>query len=118
MNGKTLLILAVIAGGIYYSHSLGQTTANSTTVLTPVPVQAETKPKENPPANEAKANNQTQSNTLPDISQGLPAQSKGKSFYQKASSACMPALVETTDEAQGIAECKSLKGRIYTVTVK
>jgi hypothetical protein len=110
MNPKTLLILAVIAGGIYYSHSLGQTTAKSTTVTPAVSAQAVNETKETP-AVEA-------SNTLPDASQGLSAQSKGKSFYEKASSVCYPALVETMDETNSIAECKSLRGRIYTVTVK
>ena len=107
-----ILIIAVLAISAIPALTGGMTTpSNSTTVTPTVSAQAANEKKETP-AVEA-------SNTLPDASQVVPpAQSKGKSFYEKASSVCYPALVETVDETNSIAECKSLRGRIYTVTVK
>jgi hypothetical protein len=115
MNPKTMLIIAVIAGGIYYSPSLGKTTANSTTVTPTVSAQAVNETKTPTVPSES---SQTQSNNTDLLSQVLPNKVKGKSFYEKASKVCFPALVETMDETNSIAECKSLKGRIYTVNVK
>jgi hypothetical protein len=114
------IIIAIIAVSAFTALG-GQTTpVNSTTATPSISAQAVTEKKETPPTpSEAKEEIQTKSNTLPDISQVLPkAKAKGKTFWDKASSACFPALVETEDESNSIAECKKLNGQIFTVIVK
>jgi hypothetical protein len=99
-----ILIIAVLAISAIPALTGGMTTpSNSTTVTPQITAQA---------VNETKTDTDLLSQVVP------AAPVKGKSFYEKASSVCYPALVETIDETNSIAECKSLRGRIYTVTVK
>jgi curli biogenesis system outer membrane secretion channel CsgG len=111
-----IIIIAVLAIGALPALTGGMTTpSNSTTVTPTVSAQAVNETKTPTVPSES---SQTQSNNTDLLSQVLPDKVKGKSFYEKASSVCYPDIVESMDETNSIAECKSLKGKIKTVIVK